>query len=1137
MMKDTVAKVAEKETEEVDEVETEAKYIAVKSRAEAEAEVEDIAPRPDVFDEFLKGYARNYHEWDHDQRKYADEEESEWVDMSKPVDTYYNKTNCFGDITSKVLTDITPLLKDSNTSLKDSDSPSYSQDTESSNNDASSHMISPSEEEIYCGITLRQVRAVLANVERRCTEETWEDWEGNALTPETVNLYDIEKYIVKPFTKDKNCSFVSALPSTRGYRKSRIHISCPFSLTINKVLACLERFVLDFHINCSDEQDEKGGGMTEDTPVWLIGFATDQWKGDIYPEDPMESFMAKSAEAANYQVLSLTCKDGISFTRTWCVFEMSLGMDNGNCYIYTAQKMENRKYDVAGLVSGGATSDACPMETLKRENNFPHTLVEKGINFNVMDIEATKEADRERVIEWIESQRPTSPSSKPFEKCSFSDKFRSHFTTPGTLQARLSQGDTLWELMLTVMKRGEISKISFDFEEGRGWDKLTNVQAVNLIKALPYTIKSLDIRCAHFNDDFVNTLSNWIGSSRLTNLNVEDTFVNSRITEKSVRCLAKALKKNRTMKYIQIWRTRQGTNYRIYEEDLEILETLAMKGEATDAIFAPLETLYEDSHRNFAKITFLQALFVRINKSFPKLGIKTQEATIEWVQNMDDCGKRTLYHSQAASFVKTLLRRKFIEKKFLAVIMLDLYIQIALVVLLCFLNERESANGIIMPVLIACLVWIHFREYLQRMTTDTDKYLFEASNIFDTCQIILVFLTVVFYYNGEATQIQHAAASFYAMFVSWFVLIFKMSNIIFPIATLVIALIQIFKKLIPLLLMIFFMLLMFAHGFRAIYVNENCIANYNRFDDLNVEPSFEDGWKTCTVWDSYINSLQMFVTNANWSFLDKSGIVWTFFFAIIIGVIFMNIFIAVVSNEYTRVQEYAKIVFWEHRLSLIYEIENMWKCVNILFTCLDNKYLGKFPNLFFGEQNTRYSFGVGSKIVGDDDLNDDLKTYVKWLYSPLSESGGCPSTFFARLHMFYYNSIWKDIIFPGGVYTRVVLGIKRDENLMEVVKKNHLVCMHIILFQPVKWLLFVVHVLIMGFLFISGLPSLGLLWPAAMKDFIINVCQNDKEVDGSYFNDTSDISRKDFHKLKVELRDEMRESLKKREADTTDVLR
>ena len=77
----------------------------------------------------------------------------------------------------------------------------------------------------YCGITMRQIHAVLANMERRCVAEGWKDRDGNLLTPDKVNLYHLNDYIIKPFTIEHKTSFVEALPSTAGPQLPRWFVS------------------------------------------------------------------------------------------------------------------------------------------------------------------------------------------------------------------------------------------------------------------------------------------------------------------------------------------------------------------------------------------------------------------------------------------------------------------------------------------------------------------------------------------------------------------------------------------------------------------------------------------------------------------------------------------------------------------------------------------------------------------------------------------------------------------------------------------------------------------------------------------------------------------------------------------------
>ena len=71
-------------------------------------------------------------------------------------------------------------------------------------------------------ITLQQLEAtVWTQIERRCAAEEWEGsrpgptgtdgkptWTSVRLKPATVCLYDVDKYIIRPATVNRQCSFV-----------------------------------------------------------------------------------------------------------------------------------------------------------------------------------------------------------------------------------------------------------------------------------------------------------------------------------------------------------------------------------------------------------------------------------------------------------------------------------------------------------------------------------------------------------------------------------------------------------------------------------------------------------------------------------------------------------------------------------------------------------------------------------------------------------------------------------------------------------------------------------------------------------------------------------------------------------------
>ena len=106
----------------------------------------------------------------------------------------------------------------------------------------------------YRAITLWQLIAVMKNIERRCVEEGWEDFNGNKLTPEKVNLHDAVKYVIRPFTVDQQCDFVTRLPSTAGPQPPRKFASHCWAEPVKDFIKCIEQHVRDFARTCEMDQ-------------------------------------------------------------------------------------------------------------------------------------------------------------------------------------------------------------------------------------------------------------------------------------------------------------------------------------------------------------------------------------------------------------------------------------------------------------------------------------------------------------------------------------------------------------------------------------------------------------------------------------------------------------------------------------------------------------------------------------------------------------------------------------------------------------------------------------------------------------------------------------------------------------------
>ena len=218
------------------------------------------------FCELTESYTHKYYQLDQRGMRTGDET-TEIVSMSDPRPCVYHKKYYYDnwrfDDEGVYLADLhvekPPITREVSSSSIDSVSSSDSLPVE------------------HSGITLRQLRAVAANVERRCVAENWTDFKGNPLTPDKVTLYDINKYVILPFTVHSQTSFVAALPSTAGPQPPRWFLSHWWGEPAKLFLSCLEQTVRDFAINKDAETDRRGGGMTVNKPVCICAYAYNQW--------------------------------------------------------------------------------------------------------------------------------------------------------------------------------------------------------------------------------------------------------------------------------------------------------------------------------------------------------------------------------------------------------------------------------------------------------------------------------------------------------------------------------------------------------------------------------------------------------------------------------------------------------------------------------------------------------------------------------------------------------------------------------------------------------------------------------------------------------------------------------------------
>ncbi|GFH44319.1 hypothetical protein CTEN210_00793 [Chaetoceros tenuissimus] len=247
------------------------------------------------------------------------------------------------------------------------------------------------------GITYRQMSAIMANVKRRCEKEGWTrevvDSEPNRpsgtyirLTPDIVNMHDIERYVIGPYTQATGRSLVESLPSTAGTQPPRFFVVHTWNEKYENTMACVKTMIHDFSSNLISVSDRRGGGMTIDTPIWIDAFATSN-QDELQSKD-----VARAISVAKFRTILVLDKNGEVFSCSKSMEALTYALSNSYsqvvCPIYTAFKHSyihpnfgEMSRQAIGLVEGQAPIDEnYTLNAAYRESQFPMERLEIHTN-------------------------------------------------------------------------------------------------------------------------------------------------------------------------------------------------------------------------------------------------------------------------------------------------------------------------------------------------------------------------------------------------------------------------------------------------------------------------------------------------------------------------------------------------------------------------------------------------------------------------------------------------------------------------------------------------------------------------------------------------------------------------------------
>ena len=271
------------------------------------------------------------------------------------------------------------------------------------------------------GISLNQLtHGVWSNVDRRCLTECWASTDpskqGELLTPESVNLYDLNHFLIRPATIARECSLVEVFAET--VQPPHWFVSHWWGEPVKEFLACIEQHTFDHGF------DPVG------THYWVCAYANNQHKLDNdVTTDPKQSAFHKALMLCA-GTISVIDRSGVCFSRIWCDFEIFLSLKETAPHfkyeMYTALEHTNSLSQTAltllkqagkghrehlravGLTDGLAGAvDLNAAGKGNREAAFPIEIGCKMLDLKLEDGQASYERDKKGILNAFAGRLPT----------------------------------------------------------------------------------------------------------------------------------------------------------------------------------------------------------------------------------------------------------------------------------------------------------------------------------------------------------------------------------------------------------------------------------------------------------------------------------------------------------------------------------------------------------------------------------------------------------------------------------------------------------------------------------------------------------------------------------------------------------
>jgi len=319
----------------------------------------------------------------------------------------------------------------------------------------------------------------------------WHDpRDGEQLYFDSINLYQVNHWVIKPLTQPTCCSYVEAVTMFPEQQRPSWFVSHWWGAPTWDFVKALEK-----------HRDARREPHVTST-YWVCAFANNQNElGFDVTADPTQSSFFKALRICGGVLLVLEhgqqASPATALRRIWCCFEEAvvlLGHVGEKRLDIAAVKQGKAELLTDGLLEEDKRKGGLVAQT-RREASFPSSVVMSGLNVHIFDAEASNPVDKNRILNSLAGRdldKHLDPEQPIYEKVD--NLLAARFGVAIMRQAlqqvdRLSESDkrTYTEIMRRTLNQ-EAANLDF-----QSCERLTDSSIRMFCEMLPPTLQKLEV--------------------------------------------------------------------------------------------------------------------------------------------------------------------------------------------------------------------------------------------------------------------------------------------------------------------------------------------------------------------------------------------------------------------------------------------------------------------------------------------------------------------------------------------------------------------------------------------------------------------------------------------------------------------